>query len=547
MALVAGGAFTDGAELSSVELDPGSGVFSSRFPFDVPFVIAGKAPPGTTRVEMVYREKRALSDAFGEPRPPSPLVAGVDAEGRFRIQMPAVAPNHYFEFRLTLERRIRAGETLPAALKEVLRRELASLTRAELDAARARAIQAAIRDRFERALNQGQIVSRGRGQVETRAPSPLFDEGTSEERLIRELSTLAEPLFAAQAQREDSLGQYRETVRSFLGDLTRVSRSPELRTLLEALEKRPEIDPRSSRSALHLSREARSLVGVETASLQAIAEGASLTETGADLEGADNPEEADGFQERYRRVGQALQELRDWLQSLVVGGAENRRFVDALVQSRELTGEEVDRLAELGSLSRGSIRRAEQWAESLEVYARDVARAVRARERAFASMAAGLEAQALAAVVRQEAVSEVVSSEAGIYVSMDLGILYPPELERAAVYVGANVYLQPVNKRAPLRGKGSLGQRLGLTFGITLTNLKLEDETRYENLLGERSNLLLGAGLRVTRSLRVGGGVLLFLKNDPNPLVTDRSLAATPYVGVSFDVDLVGALRSLTQ
>lgn len=66
MALVAGATAGDGAELEIVELDPGSGVFSSRFPFDVPFVITGKAPPGTTRVEVVYREKLSPSDAFGE-------------------------------------------------------------------------------------------------------------------------------------------------------------------------------------------------------------------------------------------------------------------------------------------------------------------------------------------------------------------------------------------------------------------------------------------------------------------------------------------------
>ncbi len=70
---------------------------------------------------------------------------------------------------------------------------------------------------------------------------------------------------------------------------------------------------------------------------------------------------------------------------------------------------------------------------------------------------------------------------------------------------------------------------------------------RFEPLLGDRSNLLVGAGLRVSRSLRVSAGALLFLKNDHNPLVTDRSLAATLYAGVSFDVDVVRALRSMGQ
>ena len=155
-----------------------------------------------------------------------------------------------------------------------------------------------------------------------------------------------------------------------------------------------------------------------------------------------------------------------------------------------------------------------------------------------------LEAQARDVVLRQSTVTEVVSSEAGLYVGLDLGALYPPELERAAFYIGANVYFRPVNKKAPFRLQSTWKHRLALTFGITVTDLKLEDETRYENLLGDRVNLLVGAGYRLTSSIRAGGGALLFLKNDPNPLVSERSLGLTPYIAVSFDVDLIGALTS---
>jgi hypothetical protein len=36
---------------------------------------------------------------------------------------------------------------------------------------------------------------------------------------------------------------------------------------------------------------------------------------------------------------------------------------------------------------------------------------------------------------------------------------------------------------------------------------------------------------------------LLLLKNDPNPLVTNRSLGAVPYVAVSLDLNLGKAFR----
>jgi hypothetical protein len=89
----------------------------------------------------------------------------------------------------------------------------------------------------------------------------------------------------------------------------------------------------------------------------------------------------------------------------------------------------------------------------------------------------------------------------------------------------------------------SIRQRLALTFGLTVTNMRREEETRWENLLGEKSNLFVGLGYRLTRSLRLGGGFVLFSKNDENPLVDERSVAVTPYVSLSFDVDLVGAFK----
>ena len=80
-----------------------------------------------------------------------------------------------------------------------------------------------------------------------------------------------------------------------------------------------------------------------------------------------------------------------------------------------------------------------------------------------------------------------------------------------------------------------------------MTDLGLEDDERIEPLLGSGSNLVLGGGYRLARSMRVSGGALMVLKNDPNPLVTDRSVAFTPYAAFSFDVDLIGALRTLTK
>jgi hypothetical protein len=340
---------------------------------------------------------------------------------------------------------------------------------------------------------------------------------------------------------------YQETVSNLEDELSQVSSSPELKTLITLLEQRPEIDPRNPRNVLFLSDDASRLTELGKVELAGVAKGLSLAETPVELSETFQTEDADAIRARYSRTARALRELREWLESLVSLGAPHRRFIDALLETGDLAREQVESLQLLASIQRGPIRRSQQWAETLEVYVYDVQRSLAARDRAYKEIVAVLEAQALDAVLRQSTVTEEVSSQAGLYVSLDLGAVYPPELERAAAYIGVNVYFRPVNKKAPLRLKGTWKHRLAATFGITVTDLKLEDETRYENLLGGRSNLLLGLGYRLTRSIRVGGGAMLFLKNDPNPLVTDRSLGATPYISFSFDVDLIGALRTQSR
>jgi hypothetical protein len=134
------------------------------------------------------------------------------------------------------------------------------------------------------------------------------------------------------------------------------------------------------------------------------------------------------------------------------------------------------------------------------------------------------------------------------YVSMDAGIAYPWRLESMVFYAGTNIYFRPINKAAPLRYKGTFLHRFALTVGITTT---VKDESRRAQDLrntedNDTSNsLLLGAGIRVTPSLRVGGGVLVFKESDANPLIDQTSVAVTPYVSFTADVDVANLFRSL--
>ena len=124
------------------------------------------------------------------------------------------------------------------------------------------------------------------------------------------------------------------------------------------------------------------------------------------------------------------------------------------------------------------------------------------------------------------------------YVSVDAGVLFAGDIGIGALYVGTNIYFRPINKDAPLNAVSSLGRRLALTVGVTLSSVS-DDNNRTRSDLFWNQSLVLGAGYRVTSSLRGGGGVLAFRQSDPNPLVTQKTAATTWYASFSLDLDVL--------
>jgi hypothetical protein len=129
-------------------------------------------------------------------------------------------------------------------------------------------------------------------------------------------------------------------------------------------------------------------------------------------------------------------------------------------------------------------------------------------------------------------------TEQKTYVGVDAGVLFAGDIGIGALYVGSNIYFRPVNKDAPLTAISSLGRRLAVTVGVTISSVA-DDNNRTRADLFWHQSLVLGAGYRLTSSVRAGGGVLLFRESDPNPLVTRKSAATTWYTSFSFDLDLL--------
>jgi hypothetical protein len=516
------------ADIDAVPLDIASGTVARDLPFDVPFALVGDAPPGTTRVSLRYRLGARGGSPLGELSPEEePIVSGVDAAGRFRLPVPALPPGRDVRLELVVERTL--SEAGRRAFHDAVRPLVARVAPQAAEGSLEPAWDAALRDALARSLADGRRGVVLPAPAEVSGGGPLFDSSSAPAAREAEARRLARDVATARRQLNAAAERHGAGVSGLRSALASVAASPDLDALVGALAKDPELDPRNPRSTLALPSDARDLVYADGARLGAIAAG---SEAGAAewVAGTADPAVA---RDRHRRTAVALGQLRDWLSGLLLPGGGRAR-VEALVAAASLEAASVPRLAELAGPS-GAIARAQTWAESLESAAADAARARAAEDRALAVLAGDIEQQAAAAVVRQD-VAVRAETGGGLYVSLDAGVLYAFEADAGSLYLGTSVSFGAVNPRAPLRG--SLRRRLSAIVGITLNDMKREDETRFENLIASRWNIVVGLGVRLTRSLRLGAGALLLLKNDPNPLVTDRSLGAVPYVSLSLDVDV---------
>lgn len=120
--------------------------------------------------------------------------------------------------------------------------------------------------------------------------------------------------------------------------------------------------------------------------------------------------------------------------------------------------------------------------------------------------------------------------------NIDIGVLSAPDLDGVFPYIGTNIYRRPVNKDAPLTGFEPW-KRCGLTVGATFFENFGEDDDRVKPLFSN-SALVAGAGCRLNEYARLGGGVLVFRENDPDPLIDDDKLSCSPYVSLSIDWDV---------
>ncbi|MEA5259187.1 hypothetical protein VB264_15430 [Arcicella aquatica] len=136
------------------------------------------------------------------------------------------------------------------------------------------------------------------------------------------------------------------------------------------------------------------------------------------------------------------------------------------------------------------------------------------------------------------------STRANLYISADLGLAVIPQIGQLAPYLGTNIYLRPVNKNYPLTfHKLDFFKRFSFLVGLTVNTLSKEGYRT--DVLGSNFNLITGGGFRVADFVRINGGMVWYGQVNPNPLNTNKSIAGSPFISLSFDINVKTVFNSL--
>lgn len=114
-------------------------------------------------------------------------------------------------------------------------------------------------------------------------------------------------------------------------------------------------------------------------------------------------------------------------------------------------------------------------------------------------------------------------------------------------FFGVRFNLRPINPDLPLKQvlyKNFL-HRSSINISYSPTSVS-NNSTRFD-LFGS-NNLLVGYGYRINNAFNLSAGALLFRrKTTESPFVSNKELAAMPYVALTLDFDIVNTLKSLAN
>jgi hypothetical protein len=531
---------------AEVSVNLNAGTFNQVLPFDVPVRVCGTVPAGTTAVAVQYAVSKTADLSIDQnckllAPPGARLQPGTPIPGRldgttFRVILPPLEAERYYAF--CFERRAQVPEGVAAQFKlkarEVLDRGFAQLGTGTLSPQQSQQLRAELYQELLEATSADIAIVKG----------TVFDTGTDYDELRGKFRDQVQKILAPQRRKDrivegdpaQGLPSLSERQRDFDEALNAVHDSPALAALAARLERDAQADPtlQAMLAGKNLSA-ALALLRADDDQLALTAQGREPGEAPADLM---SPDQAATMASRYDDSSAALGALA----SLV------RKVADSPPASDLRAGLSDDDTAALRALidpARGPLARAGNLAFTLSGLAQDLQTSLVERAAALDGLADKVRIEAAAVEVVDGSTTGNFATSQNNYISADAGLVFAPELNTGVSYVGMNFYFRPVNKNADLSRFGSFSRRFALTLGLTVQSLADGGsgvvQTR-DDLFGNQS-LILGGGLRVTNSLRLGTGAVVFKEKDPNPLVGKYSLTTTYYFTLSFDLNVARAFQ----
>ena len=531
---------------AEVGVNLNAGTFNQVLPFDVPVRVCGTVPAGTTAVAVQYavsktadlsidQNCRVLSPAGAQLQPATPIPGRLDGT-TFRAILPPLEAERYYAF--CFERLAQVPDTVAAQFKlkarDVLDRGFAQVGTGNLSAEQSLQLRTELYQRLLEATGADTAIVKG----------TVFETGTEYDEMRGKFRDQVQKILAPQRRRDrivegdpnQRLPSLSEQQRDFDEALNAVHDSPALAALAAQLEKNAQTEPtlQAMLTGKNLSA-ALALIRVDDDQLATIAQGREPGEAPPDLT---SPDQAATMAGRYDDSSAALGSLAGLI----------RKVVDAPPSSSLRAGLSADDVAALRQLidpRQGPVTRAGNLAFTLSGLAQNLQASLVERAAALDNLADKVRIEAAAVQVVDGSTTGNFATTQNNYISADAGLVFAPELDTGVSYIGMNFYFRPVNKNADLSRFGSFGRRFALTLGLTVQSLADGGsgvvQTR-DDLFGNQS-LILGGGLRVTNSLRLGTGAVVFREKDSNPLVGKYSLTTTYYFTLSFDLNVAKAFQ----
>ncbi len=119
-----------------------------------------------------------------------------------------------------------------------------------------------------------------------------------------------------------------------------------------------------------------------------------------------------------------------------------------------------------------------------------------------------------------------------------VGYGFQPGFNGVTGYAGVQIEFRYTDKNIPFWFLRKKTAAHFFSFTMGLTYLPLTQKNKRVDLINGKSSLLLGVGFRVSSLVRITAGGILFYKLNPNPVVSTKNLAFTPFLGVSLDISL---------